>query len=159
MKATLLFIAVLFWSGCGSVSHPSDQVLEQRLKSREAEFERLVAMLAEDSDVVRLSDKFVFMNEGSNRTLSAGRLYEYRRLFRELNIEEGMHRDGADTVGLIASSEGLFIASSEKSYVHSSVEPSPIVESLDVTVRAGGGDQAPVFKRARGNWYLYYESW
>ncbi len=84
---------------------------------------------------------------------------EYRRLFRELEIEAGMHRDGASTVRLIASSKGLLMANSEKSYVYSSVEPSPLVESLDAVIRKDGGDQAPVFKKVRGNWYLYYESW
>ncbi|MEJ7577790.1 MAG: hypothetical protein WKF74_12400 [Pyrinomonadaceae bacterium] len=164
MKAVMLqfrflfFISVLFLVGCGS-RHPSDQVLEQRLRSREAEFERIVAMLGEDSDVVRLSNDFVFMSEGSRRSLSEERLSEYRRLFRELGIEAGMHRDGANTMRLIASSRGLLMVGSEKSYVYSSAEPSPLVESLDAVIRKDGGDQAPVYKRVSGNWYLYYESW
>ena len=154
----LLLITVLFLVGCGS-RHPSDQVLEQRLRLREDECERLVAMLARDSDVMRLSDDFVFMSEGSRRSLSEERLSEYCRLFRELELEAGMHRDGANAVRLIASSKGLLMANSEKSYLYSSVEPSPLVESLDTVIRKDGGDQAPVYKRVSGNWYLYYESW
>ncbi len=116
-------------------------------------------MLGEDSDVVRLSNDFVFMSEGSRRSLSEERLSEYRRLFRELGIEAGMHRDDANTMRLIASSRGLLMVGSEKSYVYSSAEPSPLVESLDAVIRKDGGDQAPVYKRVSGNWYLYYESW
>ena len=53
-------------------------------------------MLFEDSDVVRLSDEYVFLSEGSTRQVPDERLGEYRRLFKELGIEAGFHRDGAN---------------------------------------------------------------
>ena len=158
IKLVPLFLIALSL-GCVGIGHPSDQVLEQRLESRKVDFEKLITMLKEDSDVVRLGDDFVFTDNNSNRNLPEERLAEYRRLFRELNIKAGMHRDNANTVRLIASSAGMFIASSEKSYVYSSVEPSPLVNSLDSVIRTNNGDQPPVFKRVSGNWYLYYESW
>jgi len=153
-------LALMFVAGCGLSSHPSDEVLAQRLKSNEAEFNRLAAMLFEDSDIVRLCDDCVFLSEGSNRQIPAERLREYRRLFKELGIEAGFHRDGANAVRLIASSKGgVLLPGSEKSYVYSKVEPSPLVDSLDKVVARNRGDQAPIFRKLNGNWYLYYESW
>jgi hypothetical protein len=155
-----LLLALTLVAGCGFSSHPSVKVLAQRLKSNEAEFNRLAAMLFEDSDIVRLSDKYVFLGEGFNRQVPDERLREYRRLFNELGIEAGFHRDGANAVRLIASSRGgVFLPGSEKSYVYSKVEPSPLVDSLDRVMARDRGDQAPVFRRLEGNWYLYYESW
>ena len=153
-------LTVIYVAGCGLSSHPPDEALAQRLKSNEAEFNRLAAMLFEDSDIVRLRDEFVFLNEGSNRQIPEERLREYRRLFKGLGIESGFHRDGANAVRLIASSKGgVFLPGSEKSYVYSKVEPSPIVDSLDKVMARNRGDQAPVFRKLGGNWYLYYESW
>lgn len=116
-------------------------------------------MFFEDSDIVRLNDEHVFYSEGSNWSIPNERLAEYRRLFRELGLEAGMPSDGANAVGLIASSKGLFIPNSEKSYVYSRIEPSSLVESLDNIIARNRGDQAPVYRRLEGNWYLYYESW
>ena len=116
-------------------------------------------MLFEDSDIVRFNNEHVISSDGSNRSIPNERLAEYRRLFKELGLEAGMHRDGVNAVRLIASSKGLFIPNSEKSYVYSKVEPSPLVESLDNVMAQNREDQAPVYRRLEGNWYLYYESW
>lgn len=146
--------------GCGStMSHPSDQVLEQRLRSQQADFDKLASMLNEDSDVVRIGLKNVFLNEGSRRELSKERVDEYRRLFKRVELEAGIHRDGVGVVRLIASTEGLLVPNSEKSYVYSRTAPSPLVESLDQIIKNNRGDQSPVYKKLYGNWYLYYESW
>lgn len=161
-KISLLIssIAVLMLlAGCNATSHPSDQVLEHRFRARESDFNKLVQMLNEDKDIVRLDGDFVFLNDSSTRNISNHRLAEYRRLFKAVGLESGIHRDRVHAVRLIASSKGLFIPTSEKSYVYSSVEPSPVVESLDKIIERNRGDQPPVFKRLSGDWYLYYESW
>ena len=158
--AFFAILALMFGAGCGLFSHPSDEVLAQRLKAHEAEFNRLATMLFEDSDIVRLSDTYVFLSEGSDRLIPAERLREYRRLFKELGLESGMHRDRTYSVRLIASSRGgVFLPGSEKSYVYSKVEPSPLVDSLDIVMARNRGDQAPIFRKLSDNWYLYYESW
>jgi hypothetical protein len=146
--------------GCGSTrSHPSDQVLEQRLRSHQADFDNLVSMLNQDSDVVRIGPKSVFLKEGSGRELSKERVDEYRQLFKEVELEAGIHRDGVGVVRLIASTDGLLVPNSEKSYVYSPTAPSPLVESIDHIIESNHGDQSPVYKKLYGNWYLYYESW
>lgn len=155
---SFIIFALMFVEGCGLFSHPSDQSLEQRLKSHEAEFNQLVVMLFEDSDIVRLSNENVFLSEG-NRHISNERLREYRRLFKELDLEKGIYRDGVNTVRLIASSKGLFLAYSEKSYVYSKSELTPVVDSLDEVISRDRGDQSTVYRKLKDNWYLYYASW
>lgn len=158
--AFFAMLASVFVAGCGLSGHPSDEVLAQRLKSNEAKFNRLAAMLFEDSDIVRLCDDCVFLSEGASRQIPDERLREYRHLFKELGIEAGFHRDGANAVRLIAWSRGgAFLPGSEKSYVYSKVEPSPLVDSLDKVISRDRGDQSPIFRKLGDNWYLYYESW
>lgn len=157
--ATLIIVALAFITSCGISRHPSDRVLENRFQSQEAKFSRLAEMLNEDRDIARLCDDCIFLSGSSNRSISNERLSEYRRLFKELELESGIHRDNAYSVRLIASSKGLFIPTSEKSYVYSKVEPSLLVNSLDDVTARDGGDQEPVYRKLKDNWYLYYESW
>jgi hypothetical protein len=160
IRLIFLFLTLCILStGCGLGRHPSDEVLEQQLKSREKEFTRLATMLNEDLNVVRLSDEDVFLNDNSKPAPSQERLAEYRHLFRELKLEKGIHRDNANQVRLIASSKGLLVASSEKSFMYSSENPSPLVDSIDAIVSKAHANQDPVYKRLGGNWYIYYESW
>ena len=145
--------------GCSFASHPSDQVMEQRLRSQQAEFDELITMLQEDSDVIRLDNTHVFLNESSDRIIPQPRLEQYRRLFIKLGLEGGIHRYKPEVIRLIASTGGMLVPTSEKSYVHSTTELTPLVDSLDEVNRKNRGDQTPVYKKVFGNWYLYYESW
>lgn len=145
--------------GCYRVDHPLDQVMEEKLKLQQADFDKLINMLKEDSDVVRLGSSFAFFDKSSNRSLSNERMDEYRRLFDKLNLQNGVHRDRKDAIRLIASFHDGLLMKSEKSYVYSTADPSPQVSSLDNVTKTDRGDHAPVFKKVSNNWYLYYESW
>src|SRR4028118_1961129 len=107
IRLRFLFLAFcVFLIGCGLGNHPSDKAFEQKFKSKEKEFTTLAAMLNEDLNVIRISDEDVFLNDRSKPTPSRERLSEYRRLFRELRLEKGIHRDNANQVRLINSSKG-----------------------------------------------------
>ena len=154
---TVAFALFLFPLSCRT-SHPSDGDLEQNFRMHQADFDKLVRMLTEDEDIVRIIDGHVYFHEVSNRQLPQGRLNEYESLFRKLKIEGGFHRSGGK-IRLIASTRGLALPNSEKSYVYTPQVPGPLVGSLDEVINKNHGDQAPVFRRLNGNWYLYYESW
>lgn len=156
--APLLTIIVLV-VGCSVNPHPTDQMLEQRLNSNQADFDKLVGMFNEDRDIVRLDYNYVFLSEDSNRNIPKERLDAYRHLFKKLELEGGFHRDGNNVIRLIASTGGMFTANSEKSYVYSRNELSPLVDSLDRVIKNDRGDQSPIYKKLHSNWYLYYESW
>lgn len=145
--------------GCSTVAHPPDRAMEERLRERQSDFDKLIGMLKEDSDVVRLGYDFVFFNNGTSRDIPTERMGEYRRLFDQLDLRNGVHRDRDNVIRLIASSRDGILIKSEKSYVYSTVDLSPRVDSLDNVIKTDRGDRAPVFKKVADNWYLYYESW
>jgi hypothetical protein len=139
-------------------SHPTDHQLEERLRSNQSDFDRLVVMLSEDNEIVRLDDKFVFFTEGANREVPEERLRAYRDLFAKLRLERGFHRDRDNALRFIASARDVG-ASSEKSYIYSTTPPTPLVDSLDYVIERDRGEQKPVYKKLQGSWYLYYASW
>ena len=158
-----LAIALMLASTCfsvGCVGHPSDQSLEDRFRSNEANFEELLQMLNEDSDVARISNEFAFLNSGADPRLSKERLEKYRELFKVLGLGGGVHRQDKNTVRFIASTnDNVFLGNSEKLYLHSEIAPAPLVDSLDEFIKTNAGKEVRGFKKLSGNWYLAYESW
>lgn len=159
MRVMLTILALTcFCVGCAG--HPSDQTLEDRFRSNEANFEELLKMLNEDSDVARISKEFAFLNSGADPGLSQERLEKYRELFKALRLEGGVHRQDKSIVRFIASTnQNVFLGNSEKLYLHSEVVPSPLVDSLDEFIKTSAGKEVRAFKRLSGSWYLSYESW
>jgi hypothetical protein len=154
----LLFLFVVVGEACNLSPHPTDSELEQTLKSNQSDFDQLIRMLGEDEDIVRLDEKFVFLKDGSTRSVPDQRLKAYRELFVKLKLERGLQRDKDNALRFIASSVGSF-STSEKSYIYSPTPLTPLVDSLDQVIESDRGDHSPVYKKLYGGWYLYYASW
>lgn|ERR1700741_214689 len=154
----LLLALSVVMGACHLSAHPTDSELEQTLKSNQSEFDSLIRMLSEDDDIVRLDDKFVFLKEGSTRSVPQQRLEAYRNLFTKLKLERGFQRDKDNALRFIASSGGIF-STSEKSYIYSPAPLTPVVNSLDQVIENDHGDHSPVYRKLYGGWYLYYASW
>jgi hypothetical protein len=153
--AVILTLALLGLACDGS--HQSDQAMENHLLSRGAEFNRLISMFGEDGHVNSIGFSYVFMENDTAGKPDESRLKEYRELFKKLGLTRiGRSRGGID---LSASTKDVLIARSHKNFYYTSYEPLPLVESVDQISQAGGDrrDQAPVFKKIKDNWYLYYE--
>jgi hypothetical protein len=157
MKLGFILIFVTLFVVC-ILNYPSDEVLEQRFHSNKTEFEKLITMLNEDRDIVRLSFDNVFYKGESSHEVSEERLYEYRKLFKKLKLNAGIYRANESSVRLIIFKRG-WLTNSEKSYLYSSIEPSIIVNSLDDIIKNDPGNRRLVHKKIQDNWYLYYESW
>ena len=155
----VVLVSLLLMTSCSGAFLPSDKTLEERFRSNQAEFEKIIGMLNEDNDVVRITSKYVFLSENSTRQLPKERLDEYRRLMKELKLEGGIQRHDSERVLLIASASGIALPNAGKCYAYSLKEPQPIVESLDELIKGSSGDHSLVYKKLRGNWYLCYESW
>lgn len=173
LAAKRIFIVVLllpFAFGCGR-DHPADDYLIQNFVRHEADFNKLVVMFNEDAGVSRVTAKEVQVTDeanprGSPAKLSRQRWEDYRDLFSRLQITYGMARashpawriaalDGA--IFLVSSGKGMVAGSSEKGYVYSPTEPMPLINSLDrVDIDLKNKDMIPVYKRLKGNWYLFY---
>lgn len=150
--------------------HPSDKKLLDTFRAREGSFNRLKKMVEEDSHVVRIAHDFTWLDNNLNWPrpdselgFSVQRWDEYRRIFREINLEEGVvwYSTPGGPVLLLASVRGRLSGGSEKGYAFSTQPLAPLFESLD------HADQeikkknlpltAPVYKRINDNWYLYYK--
>jgi hypothetical protein len=170
-EAPLILAALgLFFIGAGC-GHPSDKSLASNFYRNQAAFARLVQMAATDSGVVRIAPDYtccpkVYASQpepqqgrpGEAR-LSDSRWEEYRTIFRQLGLEEGISNLGSGGFAFLASSVGIVNRGSLKGYIYSAVPLTPILNSLD------GRSPGPcsvkrdcdVYKHLTGNWYLFFE--
>jgi hypothetical protein len=157
--AILLAASVLTLSCCGILPDPfpSDSVMEATFNKHEAEFNRLVSMIKEDSPV-----DLVWPDRASapspntvpNRVdveLPKERQKEYRTLFKRLGVRN-MTR-WRDTITLEAWENNNFVSSESKSYFYAESPPSPLVSSLE---ESSSTRDVSEYKHVRGNWYLHY---
>lgn len=171
VAAVVLVIIILLLGGkfsplvSNGTSLPSDATLEKVFRQHEVEFNRLISMSDDDAKVIRIAQDFTWLEDNSKWPrpeselgFTKQRWDEYRQLFKELGLKEGLARntDGS-TVELIAFSQGLSTGGSGKGYVYSTKELFPLYNSLDeLSSTASGGKY--VYKRLKGNWYLFYYS-
>ena len=135
---------------------PSDKAMEENFRAHEADFNKLVTMLKEDSNVetVDLQSAFTFDVPRQKLELPSQRLNEYRRLLRQINVKS-VSRGETDFI-FPAWSSGLMLDKA-KFYVYSEKPPSSLVDSLDKTANLPLSDGDIVgYKRISGNWYLKY---
>jgi hypothetical protein len=167
VKIIIIFLVALMF-GCDLASrpsHPSDEQLIQNFQRHEAEFNMLVEMSNQDSHVQRIASDFTWLQDNtgwprpeSELGFSRQRWDEYRRLFKELKIPGGLVRDPKPrptTVMFFASSYGLVTGGSSKGYIYATEEQSPIVDSHELE-QADMKNRHSVYKRLKGNWYIYY---
>lgn len=154
----IIATATLLYAYNVNFPHYSDSKMETHFLSNEADFNRLVEMFAEDSDVDMIINNEVYAFEKTGEAMSKERLQEYQTLFDKTKVNYGIRRIGAGDVRQIllistqnsdSPNEYYQSRTTAKGFVYSPKEPSPIVESL-----AGVQDRA--HKKIKGNWYLYY---
>src|SRR5690348_11180832 len=77
-------------TACGG--HPSDARLEKRFLGHRASFEALRRMSDDDSQYLRIASDFAQSRDGATVDLPPQRWKEYRRLFRDASLEDGIGR-------------------------------------------------------------------
>jgi hypothetical protein len=88
-------------------------------------------------------------------TLSPERWEEYRALFRETDVRNGIS-GGVGSVRFLYWATGMVTGGTSKEYVYMTTEPRwPVVESLDRMPFRPESNQ-PVFRHIDGPWYLVY---
>lgn len=133
------------------------------------EFANLVAMIEQDTHLIRIASDFTWLDSNSkwprtNIGLSAERWNEYRSLFKKLSLSEGLVRtaDFPGAIFFIARSRGLCTGGSSSGYVYSTNVLKPVTQSpakdLDAEARENPNRYyAYVFKPLKPNWYAFYE--
>lgn len=156
--ALVVFSAVL--SGCLAMgNHPSAEALLNNFQNNRADFERLLQMFMEDTQLGRVAYDFT-RPAGIDATqveVPAARLDQYRALFTKLILSAGIEGYGdKHTVWFIASTQGLSISGSAKGYAYLVERPELIVEDID-HYRSEDGRSFTAYQLIEGNWYVYFD--
>jgi len=169
IKLLLLVFLVTLTIGCDQSSHPSDQALEKQFSSQENDFNKLVTMSNEDSNVIRIANDFTRLRDNwawprpeSEIGVSRQRWNDYKNLFNKLGLEAGLTREDENdppVIFLKASAVGIVNRGSAKGYAYSAKELSPSFNSLDQNPIEPEKRQrhGVAYKKIKTNWYLYLD--
>ena len=154
---------LVIFSLIGCYSPPKEAQLIENFNSHRAEFNNLVTMATADRAFAPISAA-----EIPPRGMADSRFKEYKDIFRQLGIQNGInwglagHPDGF--VALFSTSVPMGTKGRDVGYVYSSVPPDPIVSHLPISaspfeIRRDHGHEA-FFRALDGEWYLFYDvSW
>ena len=158
----------LFWvaalmisiSGCYLEGrNPPDADLEKQFREKVPDFDRLVKMAIEDTHIVRLTNDYYQVDNNNSDEIRAesprfslSRWNEYRALFHELDLRDGLMRwPGYPGTIFILPFGNEPMRVDAKGYAYSAEPISPVRGSLDDPRTIKGF----VFKHLTGNWYLF----
>ena len=142
----------------------ADGAMITNFETHKADFERIVALLAEDSDVIRIGPDFTWLDPNTDTNhehltsgISDERLAAYRQIFAKLGLQNGLVRYlETDRVYFFAETKGLLTGGAGKGYVYSKTELSPIFPSLEgLDLTAIEGNRA--YRRISDKWYLFVD--
>ena len=122
-------------------------------------------MATEDSHLTRIDPTFTWLDTDvswprKNIGFSQLRWNEYRDLFRELDLDNGVWRsESYPGVMLIVSSTGMLGRETCKGYVYSTQPLEHVLDSLDdpAILPCAGKKDCMVYTRLKDSWYLFYE--
>ena len=149
----------------GRAQHLEDAALRANFSAHRPAFERLLVMAREDRRFFRVADTWVGIHDLSNeqaaKAMPPARWAEYRRLFREADLPEGMSNPhGEPGLVLFYSSAQGILGGSIKGYAHADQALEPQVPSLDDPVQLHFSPDEPRERRfvpLGEGWYLFYE--
>lgn len=160
----MLFISfALLANSCSAPLPPSDKTMEEKFRVNEAEFNKFVKMLKEDSRIEDVNLEAAYGHGYDYKLpLPPERMNEYRRLIKQIGIKNASQtsRDKIfftvwrDTLGWNITEKVRFRS---KHYIYSESPQSPLFDSLDDAgklVDSNGNINA--FKKISDNWYLAY---
>jgi len=155
----VVVIAALLNSCFPFKKHPTAQLMIANFQNNKADFERLLQLFRNDSQLGRVAYDFTRPAGVTSPTADVPqeRLDEYRALFTKLNLEAGIEGYGNKRiVYFIASTQGLSISGSAKGYVYSDDRPDLVVENID-DYSSDDGTSFTAYQHIEGNWYLYFD--
>lgn len=159
-KAGYALLLVLMLSACSYYSKFSDRELEERFRSNEAEFNRLVQMLKEDSQLSRVSHEAAYLSYDVKASLPQHRFDDYRTSLSKLKVTAVYSHNAVDQIYFAVWNKDDFLPGGTNEYfVYAETGPAEnqyIVESLDTLRRQ---TDAYAFKRIADRWYLHVDNW
>lgn len=146
----------------GNSTHSSDQAMEKTFQLHESDLNKLVGMSNEDSKIIRIANDFTRLENNwawprpeSEIGFSRQWWDEYRPLFKKIGTKYGIDRGKDGSVSIVMSATGMVAGGDTKGYAYMTKEPFPTTESLNnISIKAKSN--VPVYKKVKGNWYIYY---
>ncbi len=163
IKQIVVAIFVLSAVGCFFSSPPSDKSMEEKFRSNEAAFNRLVVMIREDMNLEAVDLEAAYLpskETGDVRpkaNIPAKRTDEYHRLLKQTGINE-IRNIGSGIIFSVWESGTIDpMNSGYKSYLYTETLPSPLLTSLDDTseLPSRRGEDLG-YKKIADNWYLEF---
>lgn len=146
-------------SGCAYHSKFTDRELEERFRENEADFNRLVRMMKEDSELASVSHKTALLKTDVKASLSQQRFDEYRACLLKLQVT-GVFRNRAEQIYFAAwNKDDFMIGGSNEYFVYAEAAPADeryIVQSLDELRKQ---TDAYAFRKIADRWYLHVDNW
>ena len=167
-KINLKFMSVILFVwlavGCGFFSRPpSDKTMEERFRSNEADFNKLITMFKEDK-LFELTPEAAYLrppndnDRGVKTELPPPRMEEYRRLLQQAGAGRVISTDQKIALYVFDGNVGWLESDYQsKSYVYAEKSPSPIVGSLDKKNDLPDNDYLiDAYKKIADKWYLNF---
>jgi len=149
----LLSCAPLLLAGCVK----GEDALVRNFHDHAACLEELRGMAQQDAHWVRIAKEFVIDDRGRTFPLPPPRIgllrnrsARYEALFSSCGVPEGIQRD-AGQIYFLVSTVGFAQSGRATGYAYSRTPPGPLVTRLEWSRKEGR-----IYKRLRGNWYMFY---
>jgi hypothetical protein len=168
-RGSLMALVREFRPGPDDINTLDKPELETNFARNVGLFDKLRKMGEQDARVIRIAPNYTWLdgNEDWPRDdigFSEARWDEYRSLFKELSLPEGVVRteDFPGAIFFVAYVEGLCTGGSSAGYVYSAKALVPTTESPKEALEAEMRESADrhyayVFKSLKENWYSFYE--
>lgn len=176
LRGMLVAVAcfVLFIGGASvllmwSCDPPSFGTLERRFVQEKSELETIVAMSDVNAQLIAIDPQWLATTNRqcerycAESGITPQRYNQYRRLFAQTGLSQGLRRDGASgDVFLIVKSAGLLNRGTSNGYLHCGQGQKHRYGPCFSTDASGQhtnspGDEAYSFRRVAHRWYVYSE--
>lgn len=148
---SLLMSLLAIFSGC---SRPTERDLLARFEAHKPAFLELAALAISDPKLNRLTDDRV---EPASVLIDSKKVTQYRSLFRELGISDGMlRRFGYEGIVFFpVRTTGLPSGGSALGYAFCTTVPTPLVDQIDPDKQQGRGI---VFRKIEDGWFVFFSN-
>lgn len=146
--------------GCAYKSSFSDQILEQRFRSNQTDFVRLLQMFKEDSSLSKVTREAAYLSYDLKANLPRQRLDDYCAMLSKLNLGSISRGEQTGNIYFAAWNKSDFIiGGTNEYYVYADSAPAEARYLVDSLNELRKKTDAYAFKKIADHWYLHVDNW